>query len=128
MTITTHHPSPLIGESPRAKLMAKLHTTIDTSPPDHDTAITSMKLVSQHNDWVHDEESLGHPYLSIGARGDLETDQSELASMTGGLDGKVISAWESFYQPDGSSQPIIHGRVGPSNDVQVRGPSTTTIA
>lgn len=89
----------------------------------------------QYNDYMRDSRSLGHAYLAVAGRGDLEISYvnslkkenegnfsfaqmngSPFASLEGAMDAKVVSVNEAFSSPE--IHLSLHARVGPTYDQQ----------
>lgn len=89
----------------------------------------------QYNDYMRDSRSLGHAYLAVAGRGDLEISYvnslkkenegnfsfaqmngSPFASLEGAMDAKVVSVNEAFSSPE--NHLSLHARVGPTYDQQ----------
>jgi len=90
---------------PRANIFRDRQDTIMT--------MDDFKYMINYNDWENDPLSEGDACDAIACRRDLESDVSSRYP-AGGLDGKASSVLSATSQ----SSPIIHARLGPTNDDQ----------
>ena len=110
----------LYEDAPRAVMLREGQEAVDS--------VVAMRHLIALNDWAHDPRSLGHAFVAVAGRGDLEpehelTPEEEyldvspiFSPLEGAIDGKVVSVREVFH--DGAQHLSLHARVGPTHDQQ----------